>query len=210
MACNVADPQSIEAMVSQVVDHWGRIDILMNNAAIQPPGGNADVQPKHWRLMYRVNVHGSFDCARAVAPSMVEQGGGHIINISSAATRGGTPYGGTKRAVEAMAEGLAAELVDDNIVVTALKPVTAIETPGYLFAQVPRDGGGADPNLPPPDSYVEAAVLLAGFDGGELNGQSHDDAEWIGLLADGETQERLRALNPRWWGEIMDSIASKG
>ena len=47
VVCNVADASSIEAMTAEVLDQWGRVDILMNNAAIQPPGGNIDIQPKH-------------------------------------------------------------------------------------------------------------------------------------------------------------------
>ena len=166
VVCNVADIASIQDMTEKVLAHWGRIDILMNNAAIQPPGGNFGITPKHWELIYKVNVHGPFHCIRAVLPAMIEQGSGNIINISSMAASMGTPYGGTKRAIEAMTEGLAAELKQQNIVVNSLKPVSAIETPGFLFAQVPRDEGGDEegvvaPDLPPRVSYVEAAVLLA-------------------------------------------------
>ncbi|MEM7363690.1 MAG: SDR family oxidoreductase [Pseudomonadota bacterium] len=106
VVCNVADDDSVNDAVSQVLDTWGQVDILMNNAAIQPPGNNADIQDKHWRLIYNVNVHGPFRCVRALLPSMRERGTGNIINISSGATSGGSPYGGTKRALEAMTEGV--------------------------------------------------------------------------------------------------------
>jgi len=207
--CNVADKASVEEMTRQVMAHWGRIDILMNNAAIQPPGANSDIQPKHWELIYRVNVHGPFHCIRAVLPTMSEQERGNIINISSAATLGGTPYGGTKRALEAMTEGLAAELKPRSIVVNALKPVGAIETPGFLFAQVPREGRTrAAPELPPPDSYVEAAVLLSVQSTDSFTGRVHNDAEVVGYLADEETKDRFRELNPDSWAAIMDGVAS--
>ena len=206
VVCNVADRASIEAMVAQVVDRWGRIDILMNNAAIQPPGGNADISPKHWELMYRVNVHGAFDCVRAVLPIMQAQASGNIINVSSAATRGGTPYGGSKRALEAMTEGLAEELAPYGIAANALKPLGAIETPGYLFAQVTRDDDSVSrPDLPPPQSYVEAAVLLALQTPQSFTGRVHDDAEIIAHLADDESRARLRALNPPHWTAAMDA-----
>ena len=205
--CNVADVSSIGEMTRQVLDRWGRIDILMNNAAIQPPGVNSDIDPKHWELQYRVNVHGPFHCVRAVLPAMSEQGCGNIINISSGASDGGTPYGGSKRALEAMTEGFAAELKPQGIVVNALKPVSIIETPGYLFAQVPRDELGGDaPELPPSDSYVEAAILLAIQTPDTFTGQVHNDAEIIGLLADTESKNRFRALNPDYWSAIMDGI----
>jgi citronellol/citronellal dehydrogenase len=205
VVCNVADPASITAMVREVVDRWGRIDILMNNAAIQPPGNNADIQEKHWQLIYQVNVHGPFHCIRAVLPTLLAQGSGNIINISSGATQGGTPYGGTKRALEAMSEGLAAELRDKGIAVNALKPVGAIETPGFLFAQVPRSEGGGGPALPPADSYVEASVLLACQTPETWTGHVNNDAEIIARLADETTQRRMRELNPAWWVAAMDA-----
>ena len=203
VVCNVADQASITAMAEQVLDRWGRIDILMNNAAIQPPGDNWDIREKHWNLIYTVNVNGPFYCIRAVLPTMVAQRRGNIINISSGATVGGTPYGGTKRALEAMTEGLALELRSKNIAVNVLKPVAAIETPGYLFAQVPRGQGGA-PELPPPDSYVEASVLLACQTPETYTGQINNDAEVIGNLADAQSQRRFSDLNPGYWVVAMD------
>ena len=205
VVCNVAHQASITAMTEQVLERWGRVDILMNNAAIQPPGDNWDIQEKHWNLIYNVNVNGAFYCIRAVLPAMLQQGRGNIINISSGATTGGTPYGGTKRALEAMTQGLALELGSKGIVVNALKPVSAIETPGFLFAQVPRDAGqGGTLELPPSDSYVEASVLLACQTPETYTGQVNNDAEVIGHLADEESQRRFRELNPDYWVAAMD------
>ena len=206
VACNVADASSIQQMVATVLERWGRIDVLMNNAAIQPPGGNADIAPKHWELQFRVNVHGAFHCIRAVLPTMIAQGCGSIINISSGATTGGTPYGGTKRALEAMTEGLAVELKDQGIAVNALKPLSAIETPGFLFAQVTRsDDASQDiPELPTPESYVEAAILLAMQTPDRFTGRVHNDAEVVGQLADEGTKARFRAESPDYWVSAMD------
>lgn len=210
--CNVADRASVTSMVDQVVGRWGRVDILMNNAAIQPPGGNVDIQEKHWKLIFDVNVHGAFYCVRAALPSMQENGGGNIINISSGATAGGSPYGATKRALEAMSQGLAAELKGAGVAVNALKPVGAIETPGFLFAQVPRDragGQGSAPDLPPPDSYVEAAILLACQTPATYTGQVDHDAGVIAALADDETRNRMRAMNPDFWAAAMDNAMAR-
>ena len=212
VVCNVGDPASVEQMTRRVADHWGRIDILMNNAAIQPPGGNKDISPKHWELIYRINVHGPFHCIRAALPIMQAQAPaddtsarrGNVINISSGAVMGGSPYGATKRALEAMTVGFAAELQSEGIVVNALKPVGAIETPGFLFAQVPRDpGGAAAPDLPAPDSYVEAAVLLA-LQNTDFTGHVHNDAEVIGHLADDASKNRFKAMNPDYWSAQLD------
>ena len=211
VACNVGDQASITAMTERVLAHFGRIDILMNNAAIQPPGGNTDIEEKHWNLIFRVNVHGPFYCIRAVLPTMRSQGSGNIINISSGATLGGSPYGGTKRALEAMTVGLAGELRGNGITVNALKPVGAIETPGFLFAQVPRgEGGGTGPALPPPDSYVEASILLACQTPATYTGQVNNDAEVIANLADEGTQQRMRSLNPDYWVTAMRRRSTAG
>jgi citronellol/citronellal dehydrogenase len=206
VVCNVADQASIQQMVETVLDRWGRVDVLMNNAAIQPPGGNVDIAPKHWELQYRVNVHGPFHCIRAVLPTMFAQGSGSIINISSAGSTSGTPYGGTKRALEAMTEGLAVELADQGIVVNALKPLGAIETPGFLFAQVTRDDDRSSdiPELPTPESYVEAAILLALQTPDRFTGRVHNDAEVIAHLADDATKARFRAESPANWVAAMD------
>ena len=118
--------------------------------------------------------------------------------------------GGTKRAVEAMTEDLAVELKDRGITANSLKPLTAIETPGYLFAQVPRGADqAADRALPPPDSYVEAAVLLACQTPESYTGNINNDAEVIASLADAQTQQRFSELNPDYWIQAMQACISR-
>jgi NAD(P)-dependent dehydrogenase (short-subunit alcohol dehydrogenase family) len=207
LVCNVADHESVEKMTQTVLQKWGQIDVLMTNAAVQPPGGISTIQVRHWELEFKVNVHGPFYCIRAALPAMLARKSGSIINISSVAARGGSHYGATKRAVEAMSIGLAQELRDHGIAVNALKPVGAIETPGLLYDRsagrvrpaIPR-GGRA---LPPPDSYVEAAILLALQTPQSFTGQVHNDAEIIARLADEPTREKFRALNPPTWVASM-------
>jgi NAD(P)-dependent dehydrogenase (short-subunit alcohol dehydrogenase family) len=118
---------------------------------------------------------------------MIDQKRGSIINISSVAARGGSHYGATKRAIEAFTIGLAAEQKDNGIAVNALKPVGAIATPGLRYR-----GAGTAPvdvraDLPTPDSYVEAAILLAMQTADTCTGQVFDDAEAV---------ERLKAGAP--------------
>lgn len=191
VVCNVGDTASIEAMTAAVLERFGRIDVLMNNAAVQPPGRISTIQPRHWELEFQINVHGPFHCTRAVLPAMLDQKSGSIINISSVAARGGSHYGATKRALEAMTIGLAAELRESGVAVNALKPVGAIETPGLRYR-----GAGTAPmpvraGLPTPDSYVEAAILLAMQTPETCSGEVFDDAEAVARLADEETKARL-------------------
>lgn len=206
VVCNVADNDSVESMARQVLDEWGQIDILMTNAAVQPPGFISNIQIRHWELEFKVNVHGPFYCIRAVLPSMLERGSGNIINISSIGARGGSHYGATKRAVEAMTIGLANELKGKGVAVNCLKPVGGIETPGLLFGRAPGQVGGGragNPNLPAPDSYVEAAVLLAMQTPETFTGEVRNDAEIIAQLADRATQQKFRKMNPENWVNAM-------
>lgn len=207
VVCNVGDNASVEAMVKQVLDKYGRVDILMNNAAVQPPGFNSTIQIRHWELEFRINVHGTFYGCRAVLPAMIEQQSGNIINISSTGALGGSHYGATKRAIEALAIGLAGEQRENGIAVNALKPVRGVETPGLLFARAPGQVGGPRPageQIPPPDSYVEAAVLLAMQTPETFTGQVVHDAEVIARLGDAATQQRMREINPDWWVDAMN------
>jgi len=204
IACNVTDYDSVEAMTHRVLDQWGQIDILMTNAAIQPPGGISTIQIKHWELEFKVNINGPFYCIRAALPSMIERGTGNIINITSVAALGGSHYGATKRAIEAMTIGLAAELEDKGIAVNCMKPVGAIETPGFLYG---RDVEAIRSNmvLPGPDSYIEAATLLALQTPGTFTGQVYHDAALIRHLAGKATQDRFRRENPDSWVNAMEA-----
>jgi NAD(P)-dependent dehydrogenase (short-subunit alcohol dehydrogenase family) len=206
VVCNVADYSSCEAMVKSALDKFGRIDILMTNAAVQPPGGISGMEIRHWELEFRVNVHGPFYCIRAALPAMTEQGSGNIINISSvAANRGGSAYGATKRAIEAMTIGLAAELKDKGIAVNCLKPVGAIETPGVMFVYS-GPGRRASSTMAPPDSYVEAAILLAMQTVETKTGAVYTDAEALRALGGDEVYERYRQLNPPVWAEPIQTF----
>ncbi|MGH6970085.1 MAG: SDR family NAD(P)-dependent oxidoreductase [Caulobacteraceae bacterium] len=223
VVCNVGDMESVEAMAAKALDRFGRIDILMTNAAVQPAGFISTIKPKSWELEFNINVHGPFRCIRAVLPAMQAQKSGNIINISSVAARGGSHYGATKRAIEAMSIGLARELKDQGIAVNAMKPVGGIETPGLLFgrpqgagAMAPAPGQnptarpaaqayapGSRPGLPSPASYVEAAVLLAMQTPERFTGQVYNDAQLIERLASDADKKRFRAENPANWVEAM-------
>jgi NAD(P)-dependent dehydrogenase (short-subunit alcohol dehydrogenase family) len=191
---NVGDQVSIEAAVAKVIEKYGRVDILMANAGIQPPGGVATMSPKHFELEFRVNVFGTFHCIRAVLPAMLAKGSGSIITISSIGARAeaGGHYGATKRAVESLTQGLAVELKDKGIAVNCLKPDSAIETPGFGYLRaVGTSSAGRE--FPGPESYVEAATLLALQTPSTCTGGVFYDSEAIDRLADAPTKARLRA-----------------
>lgn len=190
VTCNVADVASVEAMVEKVKERFGRIDILMNNAAVLPPGSMSSIQVRHWDLEVRINLNGPFYVTRAVLPTMVEQKSGGVINISSmGANHLAGPYGVLKRALEAMTEAFAREHEQNGIAFNVLKPVGALDTPGM------RMGLGGDEEriaqLPPADSYVEAATLLALQTPATCTAGVFTDAEAIQRFGDAATKARF-------------------
>jgi 3-oxoacyl-[acyl-carrier protein] reductase len=92
---DVADPESVQAMVDATVDRFGRIDILVNNAALYGSltGGRLEtLDSDEWDACMKVNVKGIWHTVKAVTPVMRKHGGGSIINISSLAAVYGLPY----------------------------------------------------------------------------------------------------------------------
>ncbi len=184
--CNVADPASIEEMVKATLDCFGRIDVLVNNAGVQPTGRMATVQPRHFELELRVNVLGPFWCSRAVQEQMQRQGGGAVINISSAAAnmkgRSGH-YGVTKIALEWMTAAFAEELREAGIAFNALKPRGVIDTPGARFGR----GGNVPQNADPKEDFVEASVILATATPATLSGEALFEHEVLAHFGRGAT-----------------------
>ena len=127
---DVADSAQVERMFTQLVDHFGRLDIIVNNAAA-PSGPDrvplVDLQEEHFDRVQRVNVRGTYLCCRAAARQMLDQGdGGRIINISSVIGKHGVAYyaayAASKFAIRGLTQSLAHELGPDNITVNAICP----------------------------------------------------------------------------------------
>jgi len=189
---NMRDPESIEAAVQRVVDEWGRIDILVNNAAIFVPGDLYNVQPRHINLAWEVNVRGYILTMKAAIPHMKAQGGGHIINLSSrgAIFPGPGPYepvpppndifyGPEKSFIEHFSQSQGRLLQPDGISVNVLAPQGGVKTPGLMFF-------GNDPNNPMKESEFEsadnmgkAAVWICEQPPTKLNGSILYDAEVV-------------------------------
>jgi NAD(P)-dependent dehydrogenase (short-subunit alcohol dehydrogenase family) len=133
---DVADAASVEAMAEAAATRSGRIDILVNNAALYATlkGGRFEnISEAEWDDAMRVNVKGIWQCCKAVVPHMRQAGGGSIINMASLAALYGTPfalhYTVSKAAVIGLTRGLARELGRDNIRVNAIAP-SAVLTEG--------------------------------------------------------------------------------
>jgi citronellol/citronellal dehydrogenase len=164
---DITRDEDLENVMARAREVFGRIDALINNAAILIPGNAVTVQPRHLDLIWRVNLRGPVMAMRAVIPHLREAGGGHILNISSRAgvfpgpgpyppevtarARGGAFYAMVKAGLERYSQGLAIELQQDRIAVNVLSPQGRIKTPGNIFAQNDRDN---------PDLDFEEAVAM--------------------------------------------------
>ncbi|MCJ8500696.1 SDR family NAD(P)-dependent oxidoreductase [Desulfatitalea alkaliphila] len=125
---DVSDVDAIQRMVQEVVEHFGRIDCLINNAGINVHKPMLEITPADFDAVSGVNFRGVYFTSQVVAKAMIAQGGGRIVNISSSAgvlLRPGIPnsvYAGTKAAVIMLTKAFAEELAQHKINVNAVAP----------------------------------------------------------------------------------------
>ena len=125
-ALDVTDKSAVQSVVAAIIADFGRLDVLINNAGLMPIRPMAEVNTDEWDQMIDVNLKGTLYGIAAALPGFLEQGSGHIINLSSVAgikvfAPGGTVYSGTKFAVSAISEGLRHE-VGEKVRVTSIEP----------------------------------------------------------------------------------------
>jgi len=130
VVCDVADQDDVERMVSEVVDRFGRLDIIVNNAAA-PYGADRvsvlDMDTDVFRRVMDIKVMGTFYCSKAAARQMVAQGeGGRIVNLSSTMGKSGRPntsaYNAANFAVDGFTQSMAKELGEQAITVNSVCP----------------------------------------------------------------------------------------
>ena len=149
---DIASYQSVEAALAGTLAALGRVDILINNAAIVGPNATLAEYPlDDWRRVIDVDVNGTFHCCRAVIPVMTAQKYGRIVNVASIAGKEGNPnasaYSTAKAAVIAMTKSLGKEVAMHDIAVNCVTPAVA-RTPGamlqapehiaYMLGKIPR------------------------------------------------------------------------
>jgi 3-oxoacyl-[acyl-carrier protein] reductase len=149
---DIGDLAAVEKAAAAVIERFGKIDILINNAAIVGPNAPTwEYPPQAFMDVVHVGLVGTFFCCRAVVPHMIAQNYGRIVNLSSVAGKEGNPgapaYSSTKAAVLALTKSLGKELAGYDISVNAVTPAVAKTTmalsqaPDFLkmiLSKIPR------------------------------------------------------------------------
>ncbi|HSR54975.1 MAG TPA: SDR family oxidoreductase [Alphaproteobacteria bacterium] len=139
---DVTDPVAVQGLADAVADQWGRMDILVNNAAIRLRTPITDMTIDEWHRVTAIILDGAFLCAKAVIPHMRVQGGGTIISLGGlTAHRGASErvhVTTAKAGLVGFTKGLATELAPDGIAVNCVVP-GLIDTARGTEAQVPQD-----------------------------------------------------------------------
>jgi 3-oxoacyl-[acyl-carrier protein] reductase len=174
---DVTDSAQIEKMVQSTLDKYGRIDVLINNAGITIDGFLTKMDEKDWEKVISVNLSGVFKCTKAVAPIMLKQGSGVILNASSVVglygNIGQTNYAATKAGVIGLTKSWAKEFGPKGIRVNAVAP-GFIET--GMTAVVPQKVLDIMKDKTPlrrlgkPEDIASAYLFLASDDANYVNG----------------------------------------
>jgi len=174
--------EDVENMVRRTLDEFGRIDILVNDAAANFNSIIADLPVKRWDLMMRVNLRGTFICTKAVLPAMIAQNSGNIICMTSIAAKRKAPpgevcYSITKAGIELFCWGLAQEVRDNNIAVNDLYPTGGVLTDGFRVVFKNVNIEELRSRMKSPEQIAEAALWIAMQDAGTFTGRSVNDDE---------------------------------
>ena len=161
---DMTDQAQVSALIDKAYEHFGRVDILINNAGQSAAGPIATVNPDHYRQIIELNLFGPLHTMQAVVPKMQAQGGGVIINISSNVSKMAIPgigaYASTKYALNGLSLTARNELAADNIRVVLFHPgLTATDFgKNALVEENMRNWrpGGNQP-MPEPDSAEAVA-----------------------------------------------------
>ena len=176
--CNVADKSEVEAMVGKAVAAFGTVNILVNNAGLNRDGFAKKLKEEFWDLTLDVNLKGSFLCAQAVLPIMIENNGGRIISTSSIGADGNigqAAYAASKAGIVGMTRTLALEGARNNILCNCVSP-GATET--QMMAGVPDKvrefmlGRIPVRRMADPSEIASVHLFLASDDSSYVTGQN--------------------------------------
>lgn len=180
-ACDVSSMNALELVRASALREFGRVDVLCNNAGVVHSGPLADAPQSDWDWIFNVNVWGVVNGIRVFAPSMKEQGSGHIVNTASLsglfALRGAGIYTASKYAVVGISETLRLDLKGSGVGVSVVCPGmvhTRIEETARVRGEVEWDPEGP-PKLGWRDPEDVARAVIEGIKANRLYVFSHPD-----------------------------------
>jgi 3-oxoacyl-[acyl-carrier protein] reductase len=136
IGADVSQADGVDQLVAQVMEKWGRVDVLVNNAGITRDTLLLRMKPEDWQAVIDLNLTGVFLCTRAVSKIMLKQKSGRIINITSVAGQMGNPgqanYSAAKAGVIGFTKTVAKELSTRGITVNAVAP-------GFIATEMTKD-----------------------------------------------------------------------
>jgi NAD(P)-dependent dehydrogenase (short-subunit alcohol dehydrogenase family) len=209
LRADLTDEPAIADILETTVKRFGRVDILVNNAGIGQGTIRADnwknpirfweVEPPHWHRFIAVHSNAPFLLSRLVAPRLIAQGWGRIVNVTTSLgtmTRGGyTPYGPTKATTEALTSVMAYDLEGTGVTANVLVPGGVTNT-----SMVPAESGFDRAKMLQPEIMAPPLQFLVSDAAARVNGQRFLAAHWDSALPPGEAAAKAGA--PAAWRSI--------
>lgn len=209
---DVSDAAACEDAIERTAAHFGKVHILINNAAIGMGAIRLDhmtnlvrldeITPAIWNRFINTNLSGAFYMTRAVMPRFLEQGWGRVINISTSfftmLRAGFAPYGPAKAGLESMTSGQAKEFEDSGVTVNVVVPGGPTDTP-----MVPDESGFNRNDLIPPEAMVPPVLWLCSPAAQTVTGNRYVAAQWDTRLPCEQAAAKCGA--PVAWPELAQN-----
>ena len=177
LVCDVSDEKAVNDAFDSAKKHFGKIDILVNNAALwRDRAPFVEASTELWKKYLDINVMSVVYCTRAALPDMIENSYGRIINVASVAGVYGNAkmahYSATKGAVIAMTQALAKEVASNGITVNAVSPGTVNPTEPYSYELTQESAMNYMGRTGTPMENAELIAFLASKEAGYISGQN--------------------------------------